>query len=177
MQTTQKGSALFSRRIQNEFSRAGASLPALANPNTEEKVFSLFQPDVLMPSQYLATTKSQTYREPEMKLMLAVLEDAVWCFQNGLLSKNNRKRDRSGEAEEWIMEESGDWLFSFNEICELLGLNPKYIRKHLQRWKEEALSGRVTAKVYRLTRSGRRNRKTAGETGEKRRRFLKAAGF
>ena len=177
MPTVQKRSASFTRRVQNEFSRPGGSLPAPVNASVEEKVFGFFQPDVLLPDQYLATTRSKTYRKPEKRLMLAVLEDAVWCFQSGLLANNKRKRGLFSEAEEWIMEEDGDWLFSFDHICELLGLNPKYIRKQLVGCKEAALSSRVQAKAYRLTQSGERNGKTAGAAGARKRRFLKAAGF
>ncbi|MGH7766251.1 MAG: hypothetical protein ACREQP_02250, partial [Candidatus Binatia bacterium] len=120
--------------------------------------------------------KSKTYREPEKKLMLAVLEDALWCFQNGLISRNNkRKRGLYSEAEEWIMEETGDRLFSFNEICELLGLEPRYLRKRLVHWKEETLRGRGRMEAHRPGRG--RGRKIPARSGEKRRRYMSAAGF
>lgn len=174
MSIKEKRGALFSQRLQMEFSPAGGR-PA-RNAAVEDKIFSLFQPDILVPGQYLANTKSKTYREPEKKLMLAVLEDALWCFQNGLLTRDNKKkRGLSGEAEEWIMEEGGDRLFSFNEICELLGLNPRYLRKRLVGWKEEALRRCGRMEAYRLGRG--RNRKTPARPGEKRRRYMSAAGF
>ncbi len=124
------------------FSAQQEFTPAARNPAVEEKVFSLFQPDILIPGQFMATTKSKTQREPEQRLMLAVLEDAVWCFQNGLRAKDKRKQDLSREAEEWLMEENSQWLFSFNEICDLLGFEAEYIRKRLMRWKQESLSAR-----------------------------------
>lgn len=168
-----KRGALFSQRLQMELSPGG--LPA-RNAAVEDKIFSLFQPDVLIPSQYLANTKSKTYREPEKKLMLAVLEDALWCFQNGLISRNNkRKRGLYSEAEEWIMEESGDRLFSFNEICGLLGLEPRYLRKRLVRWKEETLRGRGRMEAHRPGHGKDRN--IPARSGEKRRRYMSAAGF
>ena len=172
MPIVQKQSAPFSRRIRNEFSPG----PVLRNASVEERVFSLFQPDVLVPSQYLATTRSKTYREPEKKLMLAVLEDALFCFQNGLLSKDNKKkRGLSHDAEEWIIEDGDESLFSFNELCELLGFNPQYLRKRLLRWKQEALLGR-DVETYRSGRSGKNRKRRAG-AGEKRHRYLSAAGF
>jgi len=171
MSMRQKRSAPFSRRIQMEFSTGG--LP-VRNATVEDKIFSLFQPDVLVPSQYLATTKSKTYYEPEKKLMLAVLEDALWCFQNGLFSRDNkRKQALYSEAEEWMMEENGEGLFSFDEICELLNLEPRYLRKRLLRWKQETLRGRAEAH-----RQGRdKNRQTPARSGEKSRRYMSAAGF
>ena len=47
----------------------------------EERVTSLFQPDTLLPDQYLDTFRRKLHLEPEKKLMLAILEDAIACFQ------------------------------------------------------------------------------------------------
>jgi hypothetical protein len=173
MSIKESRSARFSQRVHTEFNQVAR--PA-RNAAVEDKLFSLFQPDVLITSQYLANTKSKTYREPEKKLMLAVLEDALWCFQNGLFSvENKKKRGLYSEAEEWIMEDTGDCLFSFNEICELLGLEPKYLRKRLVRWKEEALRRRARAAARRPDRS--RNRKIPATSGHKSGRYMSAAGF
>jgi hypothetical protein len=176
MTIARKRKALFTQRIQKELSPAAT--PAFRGAVMEDRSYSLFQPDVLVASQHLATTKSRTYREPEKKLMLAVLEDALFCFQNGLISRDNRKkRGLSSEAEEWIMEESGDWLFSFNEICELLGLGPQYLRKQLVRWKAELLRRRGRSDVYRLGGNGKNRKTPGGRSGEKKRRYMRAAGF
>ena len=35
------------------------------------------------------------------------------------------------EAEDWIMEQDNDWMFSFVSICEILRLNPEYVRRGL----------------------------------------------
>jgi hypothetical protein len=157
---------------RNMFSAQQEFTPAARNPAVEEKVFSLFQPDILIPGQFLATTKSKTHRDPEQRLMLAVLEDAVWCFQNGLRAKDKKKQDLSREAEEWLMEEDSQWLFSFNEICDLLGLEAKYIRKRLVLWKVESLS----ARGKHAQRTAHPQRKTNART--KSQRYLRAvAGF
>lgn len=172
MSTVQKSNALFSRRAVTEFS-SGAARSA-RGAGAEDRVFSLFQPDILVSTQYLATTKSHTQRDPEQRLMLAVLEDAVWCFQNGLASKDKRKQGLSADAEQWIMEETPDWLFSFSEICELLGIEARYLRKHLLSWKEHALEAR--AQKHKGTRSNQRSKANA-RPGQKRHRYLHAAGF
>ncbi|MEK7783674.1 MAG: hypothetical protein AAB279_07085, partial [Candidatus Binatota bacterium] len=54
--------------------------------SVEEKVTSLFQPDTLLPAQYLETFRRKAPLEPEKRLILAVLEDAVACFQKHLFS-------------------------------------------------------------------------------------------
>jgi hypothetical protein len=43
------------------------------------------------------------------------------------------------------MEEKGDWLFSFVNVCELLGLDPRYLRQGLQQWKQNALQKEKTS--------------------------------
>ena len=144
--------------------------------SVEEKVASLFQPDTLLPAQYLDTFRRKAPLEPEKRLMLAVMEDAIACFQKYLLARDGRGRALFLEAEEWIVEEGSDWLFSFENICEVLGFNPQYVRQGLLRWKQGKLAGRPKAKIYRLTpRSENRKGRVAvtARTGQK---LLKAVG-
>ena len=144
--------------------------------SAEERVVSLFQPDIFLPEQYLETFRRKAPLEPEKRFMLAVLEDAVACFQKYVLSRDNRGKGMFREAEEWILEEGSDWLFSFENICEVLGMNPQYVRQGLIHWKEMKLAARFNAKIYRLNPRDKRKQngvKVSGRTGQK---FLKAAG-
>jgi len=75
-------------------------------------------------------------REGEEKLMLAVLASAVEYFQKYVLSKDQKGRKLFQEAEEWFLEKDSDQLFSFEYICETLGLHPDYLRQGLRSWKE-----------------------------------------
>lgn len=106
----------------------------------EEKLGFLFQPDVLISAQYFDTLRSKTGLEPEKRLMLAVLEDAVHCFQDNVLEQSDTKQKLFAEAEEWFLNEGDDSGFSFENICEALGLNPEYVRQGLLRWKEKNLT-------------------------------------
>jgi hypothetical protein len=100
----------------------------------DERIGALFQPDSLLSTHYFETLRRKTILEPEKRLMLAILEDAINCFQDNLLAQNVRRRRLFEEAEEWIVEVDGDWVFSFENICEALGVNPAYIRQGLLRW-------------------------------------------
>jgi hypothetical protein len=51
---------------------------------TDESTGSLFKPDPLLSAQYFETLHRKTILEPEKRLMLAILEDAINCFQNNL---------------------------------------------------------------------------------------------
>jgi len=78
-------------------------------------------------------------REGEERLMLAVLQDAVDCFQTFVLPKTEREKKLFQEAEDWILEKNSEWFFSFENICETLQLHPDYIRQGLLCWKEAKL--------------------------------------
>ncbi|HWP60446.1 MAG TPA: hypothetical protein VNL14_21295 [Candidatus Acidoferrales bacterium] len=121
-----------------------------AGLSVEEKVASLFQQDTLLPAQYFDTFRRKSYLEPEKRLMLAVLEDAIACFQKYALARDPRGKALFADAQEWIFASDHDWLFSFENVCEMLGFNPKYLREGLTRWKERQLAARPRAKVYRF---------------------------
>jgi hypothetical protein len=58
----------------------------------------------------------------------ALLRQAIADFQDNVAaqSRNNKKRFR--EARDWIFDEAGEGLFSFENICAVLGLHPNYLR-------------------------------------------------
>lgn len=105
----------------------------------DDKVSSLFQPDVLAEDEFSKTLQRKQHFSPEEQLMLAVLEDAVFCFQKYLFAHDRKGGGQFQEAEEWILERSNEWFFSFNNICEVLGINPDYLRAGLLAWKKEQL--------------------------------------
>jgi len=103
---------------------------------SEEKIASLFQPDTLLSDQYFENLRRKTYFEPEKRLMLAVLEDAIRYYQDNLFSRNGKRKRIFNETEEWIVTQDGDGVFSFDHVCETLGLSPAYLRRGLLRWKQ-----------------------------------------
>lgn len=106
----------------------------------EEKALAVFQPDVLVSSQYLATYQRKYNLDPERLLMLAVLDDAVICFQDNIAATCNRKRALYRDAEQWIVDGDHSYLFSFENVCETLGYDAGYLRQGLLRWRDEALA-------------------------------------
>lgn len=141
----------------------------------EERVTSLFQPDTLMPDQYLETFRRKLHLEPEKKLLLAVLEDAIACFQKYVFAHDGKGRVLFQEAEEWIMEEDTDWLFSFPNVCEMLGFEPSYLRDGLMRWKLQKLESHSKARIYQLTARANQRVGTASVSRRSRQRARKAA--
>ena len=103
---------------------------------SEEKIASLFQPDTLLSDQYFENLRRKTFFEPEKRLMLAVLEDAIRYYQDNWFSRNSKRKRIFDETEEWILTPESDWVFSFVHVCETLGLSPAYLRGGLLRWKQ-----------------------------------------
>ncbi len=120
---------------------------------TSERFSSLFQPDTVMPAQYMETFRRLTHLEPEKRLMLAVLEDGVACFQKYATARDGRGKRIFLETESWINEEPSERLFSFVSVCETLGFDADYLRRGLMCWKAAHLNERPMGLVYRLVAS------------------------
>jgi hypothetical protein len=110
----------------------------------QEQTRSLFgQPDVLLIHEYLHVYRSSTAHTPEVKLMLAVLKDAIDCFVKNISAKTRRGRKLFMDAEEWFFSDEEDWLYSFQSVCDVLKLDPDYVRRALLRCKQENDAKRV----------------------------------
>jgi hypothetical protein len=109
------------------------------------------EPDVLLSEQFYATIRKSHHVNPERRLMAAVLEDAVACLTVDPRACSRRRARDFIEARAWVNgAEDNDWVFSFTMVCELLGLDPSFVRKGLNRWSE-----RCSAQVENLSRPRR----------------------
>lgn len=142
----------------------------------EERVTSLFQPDTLLPEQYLDTFRRKLQLDPEKKLMLAILEDAIACYQKYVFARDGKGKALFHEAEEWIEAGGSASVFSFDSVCETLGLNPEYVRRGIAEWKKAAVTKRAQAKIYRLTPRPQKPRRNVPINRRSRRRLRRAAG-
>jgi hypothetical protein len=105
----------------------------------DEKLPGLFEPDTLLPIQYFEAMRRKHLLEGEKRLILSVLEDAVDCFMKCIESPTNKGQRLSRDADEWINLEDKRWVFSFDNVCEMLDINADYMRAGLRRWKERKL--------------------------------------
>jgi hypothetical protein len=143
----------------------------------EERVTSLFQPDTLLPDQFMDTFRRKSHLEPEKKLMLAVLEDAIACYQKYVFARDGKGRALFQETEEWIQEKNGDWLFSFANVCDTLGFDPDYLREGLLQWKAEKVEASSKPTTYQLAAPQPRRKKNAVRVmGRRSRHRLRRAG-
>ncbi len=92
-----------------------------------------------------ATLESQhksRARSGEEMLMLALVEDGIDCFFRYLTATDDKGRAIFEETDQWIFGHDSDWLFSFENVCETLGINPSYLRAKLGQWKRSELARR-----------------------------------
>ncbi len=106
-----------------------------------DRLAGLFEPDVLLPAQYFAAFRREGGLERERLLMLAVLEDAIDCYQKYAHSRDPRGRQMYEEAREWVTSTDRIWLFAFENICDTLEINAEYVRRGLREWREKNQNG------------------------------------
>jgi hypothetical protein len=109
---------------------------------SDERIASLFQPDVLLGEQYNDNFRRKVPLEPEKALLLAVLDDGVRCFQDNVVPLNKKKQILFDEAQEWLFSDESNGIFSFVSVCAALGFDPGYIRRGLRQWQQRALAAR-----------------------------------
>ena len=98
-----------------------------ATLTTLETIIDASVPETILPIQYFDRLTARVTDVPEKRLMFAVLLDAVIHLQ---------RRDSRGAAEavEWIEGEPDGSVFSFQNICESLGLEPTGLARALLAW-------------------------------------------
>jgi hypothetical protein len=102
-----------------------------------DSLSDLLGPDVILPQQFFDGPRNDSDFSPEKALMLAVLEDAIRCFQEYFRTTRARPRMLSRQAERWIRTRDWNWPFSFNNFCDSLGIDPECMRDTLLRMKYE----------------------------------------
>jgi hypothetical protein len=75
-------------------------------------------------------------RIAEVRLAIAVLEDAVRCVERGHGTRNFELRVARREAERWIASHGRGHVFTFENICGLLKLSPEEIRNRIACWRD-----------------------------------------
>jgi hypothetical protein len=99
----------------------------------------LFAGDTMLASQLYDLRKSAPSARPIQRLMLAVLGDAIDCLLSESLyaayPSSARGRLRA-EARRWLFDDAAARPFSFNWVCDGLGISASYLRAGI--WRLEA---------------------------------------
>ena len=114
---------------------------------------SLFEPDVVLPSQYFGTRKIGL-KGGERRLMAALLSDGIEAY---ILLCTARKSTERTDDQEWVETPNPDYVFSFDNVCECLGIDAEYLRLGLKKYVAAAmLQGDASAKVWKKIRRPRK---------------------
>jgi len=91
----------------------------------------ILEPDIFLPSQFYGNGRLSRKLEGEKRLMIAILKDAVECLEKYRESRSDTGKISYQNAIEWVEDTDTDWLYSFTNICDLLGFDPHYLREQL----------------------------------------------
>ncbi len=145
--------ALRSAAVTEEFARPD---PWLSNA---------IAPDFLVPAQYYDLIRRRSRIDGEMRLVFAVLEDAVRCYVRGAHSTSRAEREHFDEVVEWFGTGDARHVpFSFGYVCDVLGIVPAELRAHLDFLRPEDLPNKQMRSVGRrqVMRASRRRRSSRG---------------
>ena len=100
-----------------------------------------FRFDSVMPAQFYPPRRRPAEFEPIMRLMGAILIDAVRCFQNNFEARLPSAQSEFREARIWIFDNKADGPFSFESVCSALQIDSRSLRASLLRWRGERQAG------------------------------------
>jgi hypothetical protein len=81
--------------------------------------------------QYYESLASSRVPSGEVKLLFAVLEDAIRCYVLGKSRHSAANRAQFFDARDWFYEKGADRLFSFESVCAILDIDAGCLRKRL----------------------------------------------
>lgn len=119
--------------------------------------------DTLLPVQFWAAL-ADPRSEPERRLMVAVLEEAIAVVVNAPSGDRNDRRSVVREAQRWFASDDSSSPFAFATICDVLGLDVDRVRQALARWPRR----QRTFRRPRLQAGRGRHQVRTGERGPRR---------
>ena len=100
-----------------------------------EFVESELVPESILPAQFYERRLGGARLQPEKRLQVAVLADAVLTFHRWAGNERARALRLFAEVEAWFDSDEADTPFAFIGICNSLSFDPTYIRRGLRRWR------------------------------------------
>ena len=75
--------------------------------------------------------------EGTRRLMWALLKDTLRCYHTYYDVDTVRGQRLFYDAERWIQSRDVKWVFSFENVCAVLGVDSDYLRNELRRWRRK----------------------------------------
>lgn len=122
-----------------------------ALPNMGYDAAQFFAPDIITPEQYVDRTGSATSDRPEIRLMLAVMENGIATYLRYAIDSRTPAKRRArrlfGEAKEWVESDDISWPYSFANLCTALGFDAQQLRRGLGCLQEAVPTGRSSTRL------------------------------
>ena len=99
------------------------------------------QADALMPAQFYPARRGSASVEPITRLMGGILVDAVRAFQRNFEAKSPDRRQEFKEARFWLFHDNADGPFSFEDVCDALGIDQRRLRDLILNWEKNKRPG------------------------------------
>jgi hypothetical protein len=128
------------------------SHPALVHRHGDSQWDDAFP---LLPEQFAETARALEAAEPERRLLLAVLCDAIVVFQKHAVGFGGPASRSSNEAERWILSDDRRWLYSFVNVCDALEIAHEPLRRALLAWRWRAKTARRSPAARRRLLAGK----------------------
>src|SRR5262245_22209172 len=103
-------------------------------------------------------------RTGPLGLMLAVLEDAIRCIAERPINKREHVAVQARHAIRWVRSDDWSYVFSFNNVCTALDIDPERMRKRLLEQPLELAPGPM--RLRRVENRPRRKRRPRGQGDE-----------
>jgi hypothetical protein len=122
--------------VQIEMSAKSESIAApvlpLERSNGPGPVAPSAMPLVTLPAQFNDLTHRSYFQDGERRLMVAVLEAGMRDYLMNANPKTSEQRMRFAEVTRWMdLTSPRPYLFSFQGLCEALGIDPRALRRVL----------------------------------------------
>jgi hypothetical protein len=87
----------------------------------------------------------------ELRLLRALLYDAVYCYQKYMFAKKQRDRRLFQGVQKWFRQLESGAPISFQYVCDILHLDPDYFRRGLKMLRGNQSANAAVPKTHRLS--------------------------
>jgi hypothetical protein len=110
------------------------------------------RPEDAKPSEDAETAGDAAAEQGARRLLIAILHEAVYCYQKYMFTQSQRHRRLFREVQRWFNVQDTGAPLSFEYICQVLRIDPDYFRRGLRKWRSRQSSGRATREGHAVPR-------------------------
>ena len=111
----------------------------------QSTIDNLITSSVVIPEQFYGKSNNGL-KGGERRLMVALLSDGVQAYVESVTNRAYGKTVNM-DAVDWVESFDPSYVFSFDVVCECLGIDPLYLRRGLQKLADEISHGVLTTGV------------------------------